>query len=161
MRELDRSTFFKLLLLVNLTARPFARQYERRYQISLPEWRVMFALAARPGVSAARIGEQLGLDKMAVSRAVRALERRGRLQRRPDATDQRRAELRLSDEGLALFNHMAPAGEAREDALLEALSQQERATLGQLLDKLIARARLLQEDVEDDEAANDRQADRG
>ena len=84
MLALDRSAFLKLLVLVNLTARPFGRLYARRYKITLAEWRVMFTVAGRPGAAASEIAEMLGLDKMAVSRAIRALERSGNLKRTTD-----------------------------------------------------------------------------
>jgi DNA-binding MarR family transcriptional regulator len=141
--RLGRSPFLKLLLLVNLTARPFARRYEKQHRLALSEWRVMLVLAESPGLSSAEIAERLGLDKMAVSRAVRGLERRGRLGRRADPRDGRRWALHLSAAGRALFRKIAPSAIDREAALFGILTASERARLDAILDRLVASARRL------------------
>ena len=142
---LESSTFFKLLRLVNMTAKPFGRLYERRHHLSLTEWRVMLTLASTPGLSAVDVSDLLGLDKMAVSRAVRGLEGRGRIERRPDPEDGRRARLTLTAEGWELYRAIAPSGRGREEALLSGLSSAERATLDRLLEKLLGQARAISE----------------
>jgi DNA-binding MarR family transcriptional regulator len=141
--RLGRSPFFKLLLLVNLTARPFARRYEKQHRLALPEWRVMLVLAESPGLSAVEIAEGLGLDKMTVSRAVRGLERQGRLERRVDPRDGRRWTLHLSTAGRALFRKIAPSAIVREAALFGALTAAERKKFEAILDRLVASARRL------------------
>lgn len=143
--RLGRSIFFKLLLLVNLTAKPFARRYEKRHRLALSEWRVMLVVAESPGLSAAEIAELLGLDKMAVSRAVRGLERHGRLERRVDPQDGRRSALHLSHAGRTLFGKIVPSAKAREARLFGVLDNADRARLNAILDKLVARARNLPE----------------
>ncbi len=139
----ELSSFLKLLALVNMTAKPFGRLYERQFQITLPEWRVMLTLADRPGLTAMEVGEALGLDKMAVSRAVRGLEARGRVERQVRASDARSLELRLTPAGWALYRTIAPAGRERADRLFEVLDAGERRTLDALLDRLVAHARTL------------------
>jgi DNA-binding MarR family transcriptional regulator len=141
----DGRPFFKLVLLVNLIARPFARLHEREHGIGLAEWRVLRAVAAgAPALSTAgQVGEALGMDKMAVSRAVRALEAKGRLSRAPDPADRRRHALRVTAAGRALVAAIEPSGRAREAALLAALSPAEQAAFAQVLDRLLARARSL------------------
>ena len=140
------STFFKAVLLVNLVARPFERVHERAHDLRLAEWRVLRALSLAPGpLTAGVLGDALGMDKMAVSRAVRALEAKGRLHRRPDPVDGRRIALGITAGGRALIDRIEPSGREREAALLEALTPAERATLDALLDRLVARARTLPE----------------
>ena len=143
MLALDRSAFLKLLVLVNLTARPFGRLYARRYKITLAEWRVMFTVAGHPGAAASDIADTLGLDKMAVSRAIRALERSGYLKRTTDDKDQRRAALRLTRKGLAVFDQIAPGALEREAALFAVLDPAQRRALVATLDRLIAHVRTL------------------
>jgi DNA-binding MarR family transcriptional regulator len=143
MLTIDRSPFFKLLLLVNLTSRPFARLFERRYRIKLSEWRVLLSLAERPGITATELGDLLGLDKMAISRAVRGLEQHDRLARVLDETDLRRAKLSLTEAGMSLYCVIAPSAKAREAQLMSALDPQEMAALQAILAKLVARARVM------------------
>ena len=51
----DRALIYRLLRLVNLLSRPFQERFGTRYDLSLTEWRVMMALAARPGTTATEI----------------------------------------------------------------------------------------------------------
>lgn len=140
------STFLKLVLLANLVARPFARLHERAHGLRLSEWRILRSLCLRPGLATAGVvGDELGMDKMAASRAVRALEARGRLTRSPDPRDGRRIVLEPTEAGRALFALIEPTSQEREAALLESLSPEERAVLDDLLDRLVNRARALPE----------------
>jgi len=137
-------TFHSFVLLVNLVARPFARQHEREHGIRLAEWRVLRVLAAvTTRATAGEIGEALGMDKMAVSRALRSLEARGRLRRMPSAEDGRQIALEITQAGRALVAAIEPSGRLREAALLSVLDEAERATLDALLDRLLAQARAL------------------
>ena len=47
-RIVDSSVFFKLIRLVNLTARPFNEVIGKRHELKLNEWRVMVVLASHP-----------------------------------------------------------------------------------------------------------------
>lgn len=141
--DIDHSLFFKILSLVNFTARPFAARYEKKYRIKLTEWRVLFVLAQREALSASDLGDLLGLDKMAVSRAVRALEKTRRLRRDLDANDARRRILRLTRAGRGLYNIIAPSGREREDMLLSCLDEAQKNHLDGLLDTLLKAARAL------------------
>ncbi len=143
----DDSLFFKLVLIVNLTAGPFSRGPQRTHGLTLTEWRVLRTLALTPGLAAADVAERLGLDKMAISRAVRALETAGRLKRRPLSSDARRATLFLTKHGTALHAAVDPGGRAREAELLSDLSKSERVELARLLNRLIVRARGLPSDA--------------
>ena len=64
------SVFFKLVRVVNLTARPFQQRVGRQDQLTLNEWRTMAVLGAQPGLTATQVADLTGLDKMAVSRAL-------------------------------------------------------------------------------------------
>lgn len=138
------STFFKFVLLVNLVARPFARLHERLHELPLAEWRVLRTLATAHGpITAGALGELLGMDKMAISRAIRGLEARGRLHRHPDPEDGRRMALGITEAGRALVARIEPSGREREAALLGVLDEVERVALDGLLDRLVMRARSL------------------
>jgi len=141
----DQSAFFKLVLIVNLMARPFGRLRPQAQGLSLTEWRTLHAVAVEPGLAAAELTGRLGLDKMAVSRAVRALEAAGRLRREASGDDARRSALHLTAAGEALHAAIAPGGMAREAELLAGLNPVERAELNRLLDLLVRRARTLPE----------------
>src|SRR4029079_10784965 len=83
----DDSIFFKLVRVVNLTARPFSESIGKAHRLSLNEWRVLLALAQHTPVRASEVAALTGLDKMSVSRAIAGLERHGRVVRKVDADD--------------------------------------------------------------------------
>src|SRR5215470_10137298 len=96
---LDESLFFKLVRVVNLTARPFHEGIGRRHQLALNDWRVMMVVGGHPGCTASEVCARTGMDKMSVSRAIAALARQQRVLRKPDPLDGRRTLLRLSVAG--------------------------------------------------------------
>jgi len=136
----ERSILFKMLLLVNLNARPFDRLWEQRFNIRLQEWRVVRTLAREPGLTATELSMLLAMDKMAISRAVRRLEELNRVVRVVDPTDHRRSHLNLTDEGAELYRTISPHGFAREELMLKPLSPDERMIFESLLDRLLDQA---------------------
>jgi len=134
----DDSLFFKLVRVVNLTARPFQQRVGQAHQLKLNEWRVMSVLGHHPGCSASQVVERTGLDKMSVSRALGGLKRARRLQAHVDPTDQRRSRLYLTAAGKALFEIASEQGRLREAELFRGIDAAELAQLGATLDKLIA-----------------------
>lgn len=138
---IDDSLFFKLVRVVNLTARPFVETLSRAHRLTLNEWRAMVVLASHPGVAATDIVEATGLDKMSVSRAIAALERHGRLLKEADPADARRARLTLSAAGHALYRRIGASAAVREAQLFAGVGAAEQAQMGQTLDRLIAALR--------------------
>lgn len=137
----EASVFFKLVRVVNLTARPFQEHVGRQYQLTLNEWRVLAALAQHVDVTAMDVADLTGLDKMSVSRALRGLEQRGRLQTQTLESDLRKRQLHVTPAGRALFDEMWPLAQQREAALFADLPAAELAQLGAVLDKLVASVR--------------------
>ena len=134
----DDLLFFKLVRVVNLTARPFAQRVGKEHQLSLNEWRVMALVAANPGCNASQVADYSGLDKMAVSRALDGLQKARRVKRHEDPTDQRRSRLYLSAAGRSLYDIAWTGAQAREAELFEGLTAKERAQFSAMLDKLVA-----------------------
>ena len=133
----DDSLFFKLVRVVNLTARPFQQRVGRQHQLTLNEWRVMAVLGAHPGFTATQVVDRTGLDKMSVSRALAGLKRAKRLQARDDPTDQRRSRLYLTAAGMTLFGTVHALGLQREGELFAGVDAEELARFGATLDKLM------------------------
>jgi DNA-binding MarR family transcriptional regulator len=133
----DSSLFFKLVRVVNLTARPFQELVGKANRLTLNEWRAMVVLASHPGVAAADVAELTGLDKMAISRAIAGLDGAGRLRKKLDPMDQRRSLLFLSAEGQRLFAKVGHSAKKREAELFAALGQQEQDQFNASLDKLL------------------------
>ena len=83
------------------------------------------------------------LDKVAVSRAVTKLIKNGRLDREFADADRRRSILNLSEEGQKVHNEVAPLALKMEDDLLHGLSETEVSVLNSVIERLLARARLI------------------
>lgn len=137
----ERSPYYQIWVLTNLTARPFAALFGNRFGLNLTEWRVLLTVADRPGVSAQELSDHTGLDKMSVSRVVRRLEAQGRLAREGSATDRRRRHLDLTDAGWSVYDEIARSAVQREKQIYAGLTPAELDTLRVLLSKLCERAR--------------------
>src|SRR5512142_2983488 len=99
---LERFLPYRLSVLMLRISNAIAQSYERRFDLSVPEWRVMAVLGRFGPLSAMGVGEKTQMDKVRVSRAVARLVSAGRITRRTDATDRRRAVLALTSAGRAI-----------------------------------------------------------
>lgn len=147
---LDESVFFKLVRVVNLTARPFNEGIGRRHGLSLSDWRVMTVVGSHPGTTASEVCARTGMDKMSVSRAIAALARKRRVLRKPDPNDGRRTLLELSSAGQRLFDDISGGARLREQQLFGGISAQDQARLSETLDRLIDTLRAADAGAPDD-----------
>lgn len=141
--ELERFLPYRLSVLANTMSTAIAGAYAERFQLSIPEWRVLAVLARAPGLSAAQVAERTAMDKVAVSRAVASLVRARRIERGVEAADRRRSQLALTARGLAVYEEVVPWALAYEEAVLRGVPPRSRAQLAALLDDLLARARAI------------------
>jgi len=141
--DLERFLPYRLSVLSNLVSNAIADAYQRRFDLTIPEWRVIAVLSRHPGVSAAEVAELTRMDAVAVSRAVARLLRAGRLLRAVSPVDRRRSVLRVSRTGAAVYRAVAPLALGYERELLAALDHDDRAALARALDSLTERAQSL------------------
>jgi len=127
-------------VLANRVSAAIAADYAERFDLTIPEWRVMAALGRFPGLSAAEVAALTAMDKVAVSRAVARLLAARRLLRATAPADRRRSVLRLSPAGERIYRQIVPMARMHENRLAGALSEAERRELDRLLDKLTAAA---------------------
>lgn len=141
--HLDRFIPYRLSVLSNTVSMSLARAYEREFDLSIPQWRVVAVLARYPDLSAVEVAERTAMDKVAVSRAVQSLLAARRLVRKNDPQDRRRSVLRLSASGRSVYTRIAPLALAYEEKLLSVLSAAERRTLDRLMAVLLQRAQVI------------------
>jgi DNA-binding MarR family transcriptional regulator len=134
---------YRLSILSNTISSTIAAACNRRFGVSIPEWRVIAVLGRFPGLSAVEVAERALMDKVAVSRAVTKLIDTGRVDRQFADADRRRSILRLSEEGKRVHDEIAPLALKFEEDLLHALSRDEIQTLSVIMRRLLARARLI------------------
>src|SRR5258708_557800 len=138
--ELEHFLPYRLSVLTNRISTAIAHVYVRRFGLTVPEWRVMAVLGRFGAMSANTVCERTAMDKVRVSRAVARLAASGRLDRRIDEADRRRALLALTLRGRAVYAEIGPLALAVEARLLPQLAPADRAALTRLLPKLAAAA---------------------
>ena len=141
--KLEQFLPYRLAILSHTVSTTIAHVYDKRFGLSIPEWRVIAILGRCPGLSAVEVAERTLMDKVAVSRAVTKLIKNGRIDRQFADADRRRSILNLSDEGRRVHNEVAPLALQFERDLLEGFDAEERAQLDALIDQLLDRARSL------------------
>ena len=134
---------YRLSILSNTVSSTIARTYDQRFGLTIPEWRVIAVLGRFPGLSAVEVAERTLMDKVAVSRAVSKLLKSGRIDRQFADADRRRSILNLSEEGRKVHDEIAPLALKFEEDLLHGLDENEIKTLNVMVERLLARARLL------------------
>ncbi len=123
-------------IIANQWSRSASTHYRRNFGIGIVEWRLMVVLAAAPWITAAQVDEMIGMDKAAVSRSVRELQKLGAVTLRPDEADPRRREMALTEAGRALYDRVVVAAIERERRALSCLTPEECQVLVDLLGRL-------------------------
>jgi len=141
--DLDHFLPYRLSVLTNLVSGAIADAYQRRFGLSIPEWRVLAVLARYPGLSAAEVAERTRMDAVAVSRAVARLLAARRLRRATSRDDRRRSVLSVSAAGAAVYRAVAPIALGYERELLASLGADDRVALDRVLALLTVRAEAL------------------
>jgi DNA-binding MarR family transcriptional regulator len=134
---------YRLAVLSNTVSTTVARAYAKRFNVSIPEWRVIAVLGRFPGLSAVEVAERTLMDKVAVSRAVTKLIKNGRIDREFADADKRRSILNLSEDGKQLHDEIAALALQFERDLLQGFSTDEMDQLDGIMERLLARASLI------------------
>ena len=145
--QLESFLPYRLSVLANVTSSAIAAAYEKRFGLTIPEWRVIAVLMRHPGLSAREVAAKSRMDAVAVSRAVNRLLRAGRLRREVATDDRRRSILQVSAAGAAVYRGVAPLALEFERSLLDTLTSADRAALDRLLGALTLRAESLSVDL--------------
>ena len=134
--ELETFLPYRLSVLSNTLSQAIARVYEKRFGLSVTEWRTMAVLGHCADLSAREVAERTAMDKVAISRALARLLDKKLIERGTAANDRRRSMLRLSAEGWKIYDQVAPLALEHEQRLLAHLSTDEREWLARILDTL-------------------------
>lgn len=138
MKSLHLTEFFpyQLTQLQAKVSDNIAEIYTGRFELSRQEWRVLASLGNGELLSAKQIGEQTNLEKMPASRAITKMQTQGLLVKSTDKTDKRSSLLKLTEQGLSIYQQLIPLVLEREQELLSVLSVKEKNQLKDIIDKL-------------------------
>jgi DNA-binding MarR family transcriptional regulator len=142
---------FRLNRLAAEVSNALAVEYQERYGLDIPAWRVLATLGFRKDACSAQyVAECTRTHKSTISRAVTALMQRGFIERVENENDRREFRLRLTRKGRVLYEELFPRLLQREQEILAGLSAQERRDFAMLLGKLEASLDLVQTSEEAD-----------
>jgi DNA-binding MarR family transcriptional regulator len=135
--DLFRFVPFRLNRLAAEVSAALSSEYQQRYGLDIPEWRVLATLGFRnDACSAQYIAHCTRTHKSTISRAVTALLARQLVERVENEDDRREFALRMKRKGKALYEALIPRLKRREQEILSCLSAQERKDFARLLGKI-------------------------
>jgi DNA-binding MarR family transcriptional regulator len=142
---------FRLNRLSAEVSAALSAEYQTRYGLDIPEWRVLATLGFRnDACSAQYISQCTRTHKSTISRAVTSLMHRQLVERVENEDDRREFRLRLSRKGQALYEELFPRLLRKEQEILSCLSAQERKDFAALLGKIEKSLDLVQTSEEAD-----------
>ncbi len=145
--KLDEFLPHRLNMCSGSVSTALSRIYADRYQIGVPEWRVIVILGEFGQLTAKEIGAHGQMHKTKVSRAVAGLEQRSFVTRRANAADLREAFLSLTPEGRAIYDDVAPQAVEFVNRLLASIDPSDREAFCRVLTQLTERSGAMAEDI--------------
>ena len=128
---------FRLNRLAAEVSLALSSEYQERYRLDIPEWRVLATLGFRnDACSAQYISYCTRTHKSTISRAVTALMERHLVERVENEKDRREFRLRMTRKGDALYEQLIPRLLRREQEILSCLSAGEQKDLAAMLGKI-------------------------
>lgn len=102
-------------------------------EITSPQFGVLNALLAEPGLDQRTVGERVGLDRSTIAEVVSRLTRRGLLDKVRDPDDGRRSVLRLTEDGERTHRRLTVRTARMNQIFLAPLAPEEQAQFLSLL----------------------------
>lgn len=136
--KLDAYWPYQVMVLADRIARRTAAVVRDKAGLNLSQWRVLAALAEKPGRTAVDVVAMTPMDKGIVSRATKALLENGLLLRKASQADGRVSHLYLTGKGEDLYRALRLEVEAvprQADALLD---ERQQAAFCDLVKRLAA-----------------------
>jgi len=143
--DLFRFVPFRLNRLAAEVSMALSGEYQERYRLDIPEWRVLATLGFRSDACSAQyISHCTRTHKSTISRAVTTLLERRLIERVANADDRREFRLRLTRKGKTLYEELIPRLLHREQEIIACLSASERKEFARLLGKIEGSLGLIQ-----------------
>ncbi len=122
-----------------------AEEYRTSYGLKIPEWRVMAVLGDAGAKTQRELVDATRMDKVAVNRACKVLEERGLAARSPNERDGRSHHLELTKAGRTMHGEIMPHALEIEASIFAVLDPRERASFKDMLARLSAKVRELEQ----------------
>jgi DNA-binding MarR family transcriptional regulator len=136
---------FRLNRLAAEVSTALSGEYQQRYELDIPEWRVLATLGFRvEACSAQYIAHCTRTHKSTISRAVTALMARQLVERVENKDDRREFALRMTPKGRALYQRLIPRLLRKEQEIMSCLTATERKDFARMLGKIESSLDLVQ-----------------
>jgi len=130
---------YRLAIVASRMLRDASRVYKsRRNPLNTPQWRTLCILSNFEPLTATDLCRISMLDKVAISRALSQLQRRGFIMRQKLDGDRRARQVTLTAAGWRYYNELAPEMKGQEQTLRALLKDGESERLFALLDRFDA-----------------------
>ena|SRR5690606_3631943 len=137
--ELSRFLPYVVVNLGKRLSEGLASTYQRDYDLSVHQWRVLANLKASGKLTAKQVCRETRMDKVKVSRALTGLLAKGWIKKEPDPSDLRAQIVSLTAAGSRVVSNVIPRALDWERALMQSLSEDERQAMMTAIEKLNAR----------------------
>jgi len=138
--NLDNFLPYRLSVASNAVSERIANEYQNRFGLKIPEWRLMAVLGEGRPLTQRELVAATRMDKVTVNRAAKALADRQLIARQAHEADGRSHHLELTGTGRSLYDAIAPAALASEAKLESNITATEREILLAILAKLTVAA---------------------
>ena len=105
--SLDNFWPYQVVVLADKISRNTHRVVKEKAALNLSQWRVLAAVADKPGRSAAEVTSVTPMDKTIVSRAVASLIETGLIKKSQISNDKRRLSLTITETGLRIYEDIS------------------------------------------------------
>ena len=134
--KLEEFLPYRLNVLATLVSQALSRLYSERYNIGVPEWRVLATLGQFSVMTGKAIGAHSKMHKTKVSRAVAQLSRRKLVSRRTNSDDLREEFLSLTPAGREIYDEIVPVARDFTRELMSSVDAADRPALDRALNSL-------------------------
>ncbi|WP_379547854.1 MarR family winged helix-turn-helix transcriptional regulator [Qipengyuania sp. DSG2-2] len=127
---------YRLSVASNAVSARIAELYRSRFGLTIGEWRIMAVLGEGEALTQRELVGATLMDKVAVNRACKVLEKRELVARTPNPEDGRSHRLDLTREGRGIYGEVMPLARDIEAQLLAGFTDEEYETMRGLLARL-------------------------
>jgi len=147
---IDLSTFVPYFIasISNKSTSSASKLYLKRFGIGMVEWQAMVVLAIETQATAQNIADIVGIDKAAVSRAIKTLNEKEAIDAVKGTFRGRSKPYVLSEHGQALYHQISKLALEREKTLLNGFRGDEKKCLLEFLKRMQTNVALMQKTFE-------------
>ena len=123
------------------TARTVTQAFDRALAEaggSAPVWQVLLLIRSKQWGRQSEMAQAMGVTGATLTHHLNALERQGLVRRWREEDNRRNQLVELTDDGVELFNRLRTVAMRHDKRLRKDLTEEEQATLADLLDRLQA-----------------------